>query len=258
MSCDCSHHPGVYRALVTYSNEDTGEIRVKVPSVFGVSQDVAISYIGRSSSNGFWTVPEVGEQIVVTTDDKNFSNIFWMQTDQIAQPTTSTTFEYKVGDTGPGGGTIFFVDRYNEYADFTYLEVGPTGTEALRTWAPSSPVNYQSAVVSGADSKALGAGYQNTIDIVAQGHITTSAAYYCDQLTHGDKSDWYLPSLAELSLVYRVVAFQLNMPGFINFQNYWSSSEFSATQAWAIQMTNDTNLTSSKSNPAWVRPVRRF
>jgi hypothetical protein len=81
MSCDCSHHPGVYRALVTYSNENTGEIRVKVPSVFGVSQDVAISYIGRSSSNDFWVVPKIGEQIVVTTDDKNFSNIFWMQTE---------------------------------------------------------------------------------------------------------------------------------------------------------------------------------
>jgi hypothetical protein len=169
-------------------------------------------------------------------------------------------FEYKVGDTGPGGGTIFFVDRHNEYADFTYLEVGPTSTQGLRTWAPSSPVNYQSAAVSGADSRALGAGYQNTIDIVAQGHTdnATSAALYCDQLTYGDKSDWYLPSIAELALVARVVAFELSMPGFVNFQNYWSSSESSATQVWAGQMTSYGVFTTSKLSPAWVRPVRKF
>ena len=37
------------------------------------------------------------------------------------------TFTYKVGDTGPGGGVIFFVDRYDEYAGFTYLEVALSG-----------------------------------------------------------------------------------------------------------------------------------
>ena len=203
----------------------------------------------------------VGDVVKCTFSDEFFTELIVLGVSNIKEvPPATEEFEYKVGDTGPGGGTIFFVDRHNEYTDFTYLEVGPTGTQALRTWAPSSPVNYQSAAVSGADSRALGAGYQNTIDIVAQGHTdnATSAALYCDQLTYGDKSDWYLPSIAELALVARVVAFELSMPGFINLQNYWSSSESSATQVWVGQMTSYGVFTTSKLSPAWVRPVRRF
>jgi hypothetical protein len=39
-------------------------------------------------------------------------------------------FDYKIGDTGPGGGIVFFVDRYNEYSGFTYLEVAPREIDA--------------------------------------------------------------------------------------------------------------------------------
>ena len=39
-------------------------------------------------------------------------------------------FDYKIGDTGPGGGIVFFVDRYNEYSGFTYLEVAPNEIDA--------------------------------------------------------------------------------------------------------------------------------
>lgn len=80
MSCSCSCRQDTYRALVTYSNLLTGEIRVKIPSVFGVAQDVAISYVGRKSRNDIWVVPEIGDQIVVSSDDANMSNIFWVHT----------------------------------------------------------------------------------------------------------------------------------------------------------------------------------
>lgn len=69
----------VYRALVVYSNATTGEIRVKIPSLIGIQSDVPISYIGRSSSNDLWAVPKIGEQIVVTADDTNLTNVFWLQ-----------------------------------------------------------------------------------------------------------------------------------------------------------------------------------
>lgn len=75
----CNGHSGVYRALVTYSNTQTGEILVKIPSVAGVDSIIPISYIGRSSSNDYWSVPKIGEQIVVTTDDENLNNVFWVQ-----------------------------------------------------------------------------------------------------------------------------------------------------------------------------------
>lgn len=77
------NHSIVHRALVTYSDERTGEIRVKIPAVTGISE-VSISYIGRSSSNSIWIVPAIGEQITVSADDPSMTNVFWIHTDAIS------------------------------------------------------------------------------------------------------------------------------------------------------------------------------
>lgn len=69
-----------HRALVTYSNERTGEIRVKVPAVTGTAE-LSISYVGRSQFNGIWVVPYIGDQIVVSADDEELTNLFWIHTD---------------------------------------------------------------------------------------------------------------------------------------------------------------------------------
>jgi hypothetical protein len=50
-------------------------------------------------------------------------------------------FSYKIGDTGPGGGIVFFVDRYSEYSGFTYLEVAPNEVDA------STPLNGADAII---------------------------------------------------------------------------------------------------------------
>jgi hypothetical protein len=167
-------------------------------------------------------------------------------------------FTYKVGDTGPGGGIIFFVDRFNEYADFTYLELAPVGTEVQREWATNVNSN-QITAVSGADSKALGAGYQNTLDIVAQtGNVAaTCAAAYCADLTSGGQSDWYLPSLSEIRMVYDVVYHNLSVGDFVS-GNYWSSSEFDADTAWYRSFNYGDQYNNNKSGTDYVRPIRRF
>jgi phage baseplate assembly protein gpV len=87
----------VHRGLVTYSDSLTGEIRVKVPSILGASEEMAISYIGRTKTNtGTWLVPAVGDQILVTSDDNNFTNLFWIPLVSLVGPT---------GPTGPTGAT---------------------------------------------------------------------------------------------------------------------------------------------------------
>ena len=69
----------IHRGVVTYSSETTGEIKVKVPSVLGTSTEMAISYIGRTKgSTGTWAVPSVGDQVLVASDDNNFTNLFWI------------------------------------------------------------------------------------------------------------------------------------------------------------------------------------
>lgn len=103
------HHP-VYRALVTFSDNTTGEVRVKIPVALGIDSEVALSYIGRKATNGVWAVPSVGDQIVVSFDDHHMTNVFWLQTDLITSqgptgPTGLTGATGPVGATGPTGVT---------------------------------------------------------------------------------------------------------------------------------------------------------
>jgi hypothetical protein len=92
MHCDC--HSLVYRALVTYSNPQTGEILVKIPSVTGVESVVPISFITRAKYNGVWVVPSIGDQIVVSADDHNLSNVFWVHTDLTPAKTILPSNDY--------------------------------------------------------------------------------------------------------------------------------------------------------------------
>lgn len=79
----------VYRGTVVYSNSATGEIKVRVPVLAGIDGVIPISYIGRTAYNGVWSVPSIGSQIVVTADDANLTNVFWLQV--APDPTTSLT-----------------------------------------------------------------------------------------------------------------------------------------------------------------------
>jgi hypothetical protein len=69
----------VYRAICVYSDNATGEIRVQIPVLSGLTDVVPISYVGRTAYNGVWAVPSIGSQIVVTADDDNLTNVFWVQ-----------------------------------------------------------------------------------------------------------------------------------------------------------------------------------
>lgn len=79
----------VYRGTVTYSNSITGEIKVRVPVLAGMDGIIPISYVGRTAYNGVWAVPSIGSQIVVTADDANLTNVFWLQV--APDPATSLT-----------------------------------------------------------------------------------------------------------------------------------------------------------------------
>jgi hypothetical protein len=79
----------VYRGTVIYSNSTTGEIKVRVPVLAGIDGIIPISYVGRTAYNGVWAVPSIGSQIVVTADDTNLTNVFWLQV--APDPATSLT-----------------------------------------------------------------------------------------------------------------------------------------------------------------------
>jgi len=66
----------IYRAIVSYTNVETGEIKVRIPTKFGNDKSIPISKIGRKKISGVWPMPDNGEQVVVTADDESFTNVF--------------------------------------------------------------------------------------------------------------------------------------------------------------------------------------
>jgi hypothetical protein len=141
--------------------------------------------------------------------------------------------------------------------------MAPDSTRVLRPWAQSTPTNYQSTAVTGADKFALGAGSSNTADIVAQGNSNpaTCAATYCDSLVSGGQSDWYLGSLGEMKLANEVLHQSRDTSWYSGY--YWTSTQEKqyqpTTHAWYMQALPIGNLNVSvKGNSFDVRPMRKF
>ena len=159
--------------------------------------------------------------------------------------------DYAIGDIGPGGGKIFITPSTAGNTTGRYFEVAPVGVQVGRTWA-----TYQSTAVSGADGLAIGAGEQNTADIVAQGNVaSTSAAVYCSELVSGGQSDWFLPSYNELEQMH-INRVALNTS--FSSGPYWSSSELSASEALFWNFDGSLTFDFAKSTAYYVRPVRSF
>ena len=160
----------------------------------------------------------------------------------------------KIGMTGPGGGLIFFVDYFDQYADFNYLEAAPKSCEAQRRW---SSTNTTVSAAAGWAARAVGAGSANTAAIKVVFTSDTSAnnaALFADSLSCGTKTDWFLGSLWEMKLMYD------NLQGLGEFveNDYWSSSQYDASNAWFLSFLNAGQDGSSKSSSNYVRPVRAF
>lgn len=97
------------------------------------------------------------------------------------------------------------------------------------------------------------------------GLMTSSpAANYVNGLTDGGFTDWYLPSIDELSILWHNrfhVNNALNAGGFTLLSNtsfYWSSTERSATYAFLFYFNYGYPLTNVKTDTFSVRAVRAF
>lgn len=193
-----------------------------------------------------------------------------------------------VGNTGPGGGVIFYIANTpfacgpTLTAACSHLEAAPsgwnTGSDPARTWAQSTPANYQNTAVTGT-STGIGWGYRNTRAIIQQGNsdTATSAAALADSYTVTVSGvvydDWYLPSRDELNQMCkwaRGVAWisddtlcsggTLNTGSAAGFLggHYWSSSEWDANGARFQNFSSGNRNINAKDNANSVRPVRAF
>ena len=155
------------------------------------------------------------------------------------------------------GGIVFYVDE--------------TGEHGLVSAIDDLPETYEWGCymddVDGADSSAIGTGYQNTMDIINQECLTendeviTAAKAALDTEIDG-YSDWYLPSRDEFIEIYNTIV-NVDIEGDIGgFENsrYWSSTENGSESAWMLDVHSFgfTSYFGDKSNACKVRVIRAF
>jgi len=170
-----------------------------------------------------------------------------------------------------------------------YLIVGPVASaeNASKQWKNAN------TATTGADSVIDGP--QNTADMVADGNATVyPAAHFCNDLVIGGFSDWYMPAKNELEVCYynlkptttnnntgsgtntnavpsrgsnytsgtpaQTSATDFQSTGTEDFAAgfYWSSTEYSASDAWLQGFGNGAQYYGGKGYSTRVRAVRRL
>ena len=170
-----------------------------------------------------------------------------------------------VGDTGPGGGKVFYVHASGTFAcgatlasTCKYLEAAPTSgtaawTDAMYAWSG----NTSEAIGAAAQGTAIGTGYKNTQSMVTQSS-TAGMAGTLTRAYRGPNSltDWYLPSKDELNQMY---VNKSAIGSFFTASAYRSSSESIGESAWTQWFNDGRQISfSSKVGNFYIRPVRAF
>tara|TARA_R110002126_G_scaffold168228_1_gene316696 strand:+ start:282 stop:929 length:648 start_codon:yes stop_codon:yes gene_type:complete len=187
-----------------------------------------------------------------------------------------------------GGG--FFAGQIGVSSVATHnLVVGPKAS------AQSYSKQYKNANTATAGADSAIDGPQNTADIVADGNSTVyPAGHFCNDLVIGGFSDWYMPAWNELEVCYfnlkptttlntigsgvnpnavpaRASNYTTGNPpqtSATDFKSggteafaanlYWSSTEFSATQANQQYFNGGERYRSNKTTSYYVRAIRRI
>jgi hypothetical protein len=176
-----------------------------------------------------------------------------------------------IGDTGPGGGKVFYITptpftaatpwRYLEMAGITWsgkLNSSGSPSEEMYTWCNVSTTflssNRSNPIVTPLTMQtesAIGKGYANTQIMLR--NCAYSVAFAITSYHGGGKADWFLPSKDELNQIY-IQRGILGMPD----GGYWSSSEKDEGHAWTQGVISGALGGGTKSDITVARPIRAF
>ncbi|UEG49606.1 DUF1566 domain-containing protein [Ferruginibacter lapsinanis] len=146
-----------------------------------------------------------------------------------------------------GGGIIFYVDPSGDHG----LIAAAVDQSTMAKWG-----FFENP--AGATAITVGTGVTNTDKIISinPGDNAGIAARLCSDLTLNGYSDWFLPSLNELKLLYKNL--QLKGVGNIARAEYWSSSETDFNNAWLLDFNTGSPVESTVNKPSYVRAIRAF
>jgi hypothetical protein len=226
------------------------EVSVSDPSVLLVSQNQEIYAIGPGKSN-------------VVIKDRAGAQIREF-TIAVEQPAIGE--EYQIGDIGPGGGVVFY-DKGTSSDGWRYLEAAPDYvydflSGRIRFWVDLS---WTDEVLKNSESyhiettsPLLGAGEDNTRNIVGFYGEGDYPASMCAALVLHGKDDWFLPSADELEELLQVIE---ERPLKINLSKgsyYWSSTLADVFVAYVGVVGDEAIQTLAILNEARFRSIRRF
>jgi hypothetical protein len=177
---------------------------------------------------------------------------------------SSGSFNHFIGEAF-GGGVIFHLWKDAQGVEHG-LVVATTDQSTSQAWS-----NITNLLI-GQTAQNSWDGLSNSNAIVAQSGHTNSAARLCLDLVRGGFSDWYLPSIQELSMLWNnsftVVKSlsQISGASQLASADYWSSSEFSQSysnvygnNAWWISFESGRDsFDGGKGNTNYVRAIRAF
>lgn len=155
-----------------------------------------------------------------------------------------------VGQTGPGGGKVFF-DKGNSNGGWQYLEI------ALSDQIPStdslSGVQWGcSGLSSPVTQLTVGSGESNSTLIVNECNELNFAAKVCNDLVLGGQSDWFLPSRDEMGLIQR----NIKIISGNQYSYYWTSSSSFGNYAYYFEFYNSIPQSFHDYNKNTLRGVR--
>jgi hypothetical protein len=156
-----------------------------------------------------------------------------------------------------GGGVIFHLWKDAQGVEHGLI-VDKTDLSTSQAWS-----NIDQTII-GPAAQSSWDGLSNSNAIVGQAGHTSSAAALCLNSTNGGQSDWYLPSVQELNMLwnnyYTVARSLTQISGATQLQPavYWSSTEYDYYHAWNFTFINGNAYYDYKSNTHYVRAVRAF
>lgn len=166
-------------------------------------------------------------------------------------PTPPAGASYEIGDMGPGGGLVMYVDTEDVYPDFDYIEV----LDAI-SYLPFGYYRVDGVNTEVGTSDAVGAGDENTAALVeAMGDHTTfidsSGAYAAGvaSMVKAGGYDWYLPSSGDAELIAQ--------SGLIE-DGFWASTEDSATYAYYYSVSSGRADSRFKNDSEYITLCRYF
>jgi hypothetical protein len=156
-----------------------------------------------------------------------------------------TTKTYKIGDTGPAGGIVFYVS-----------DGGSHGFEAAPADVASAQWGCSGLLLSGANGNDFFEGAQNTADILAECAESGIAAEIANNYSQNGYSDWYLPSPQEMIALHAQRAI---VGGFNESLIYWTSRQTSGITSHGIDFSiGGDGVNRDRTETNVVRPIRTF